>query len=140
MNDNDYETLIRKLTQLEIQHKKELTEIIDRHNVERGDLITLIDNSVDVSPTKAQKAMAVVRHTKRKNQPRPNSKYTDKLGSPLAVGDTVVLLTTASVGTRGDLAEVAFFSGRYTHVTLVKNGDSTKRYSSNLELHQTESE
>ena len=73
----------------ELEHKKEIFKVIKRQASERSDLLTLIDNSIDVMSTKARN---MVGEDRKQNQVQPNSKYTDKRGSPLAVRDVVTLL------------------------------------------------
>jgi len=103
-----YEEIINKFINLEIEHKKEIFKVIERQAVEWSDLLTLIDNSVEFMSTKAR---TMVGQDRKQNQVRPNSKYTNKRGSPLAVRDVVTILSTAGVATKGDLARIDFFSG-----------------------------
>jgi hypothetical protein len=71
---------------------------------------------------------------------RTNSKYTKKRGIPFAVRDIVTIVMTAGFATKGDLARIDFFSGRYTHKKLINGGAKMKRYSMNLELVELDTE
>ena len=131
-----YEALIKQLTELELEHKQEIFDIIGRQTEERNDIILRIDAETRPTHLKARTTVASV----VRKQVRPNSKYTDKKGSPLAIGDIITLLTTARVGKIGDRARVEEFSGRYVHISLLIDVNlTTKRYSTNLELFDSES-
>ena len=114
---------------MELEHKKEIFKVIERQAVEWSDLLTIIDNSVEVMSTKAR---TMVGQDRKQNQERPNSKYTNKRGSPLAVRDVVTILMTAGVTMKGDLVRMDFFWSRHT--------SKTDKFNMNLKLIELDTE
>ena len=75
-------------------------------------------------------------HTARQTTTRnPSSRFPDKRGDGISIGDKVWVLSTATASFPGDLAEVTHFGKKKIHIKILKGfrkGHRTSRNSDNL--------
>jgi hypothetical protein len=120
---DEYNQIIEKLLYLQITQRQEIQELLERQEEERR----FVTEQLKLSKRSGDAAV------KRDKPVRPNSEYADSKGQPLAVGDTVRLLTTAGTGKKGELGVVVSFIKRFVRVELL-NKVVASRASKNLEL------
>lgn len=122
MKNNDYDDLIDKLRSLNLQHEREIVETTNRQRAERDRLLVLIAGEAERDHEDTDTGAR-----------QPWNKFKDREGVPLAIGDTVRLLTEGLTGKYGDKATVVKFGGKFV-IVRVGSGRTTTRSSKNLRL------
>ena len=103
--------LISQLQSLQLSHQQELDQLRKRHR--RAEQAFLSDITASLH------SRACPKH------------HRDKSGTPLAIGDTVRILTSALTGKKGDLATVTSLTKR-VNIRVHKTNTITNRVSHNL--------
>ena len=125
MKNNDYDGLINKLRNLNLQHEREIVETTNRQKFERERLLVLIVGEAERDYNEPDTGERTLR--------QPWNKFKDREGIPLAIGDTVWLLTEGLRGKYGDKATVVKFGDKLV-IIRVASGINTTRNCKNLRL------
>ena len=93
----------------------------------KAEIARLISSKEQPNPTTPQPTA--------QNTRTPSTRFLDKRGDGIAVGDKVWILSTATTSFPGDLAEVTHFTKRKVHIKILqgfRKGHRTSRNSDNL--------
>ena len=144
--DHEHTDLIKQIQELDIKQNNKVTSILKRQRKERARLIAQLEHKEQATEhnrkfARRPKTIASDIDTHLKKS-RDFKTFEDTRGRSLNIGDTVRLLSTASIGKYNDTGRITGFGKKFVTIELlgIKGGEKiASRLSKNLELHNTRS-